>query len=189
MDNPKIKSALEIAMEKTANIPKLTPEELREQKEREYAPLGRAIANKYLEKTLRQRDVETQLSKHQGQEKEIVRRAFLLTLCQSIELEDMERSRRVIEGIQILKRDEYLEEISREIEKISREFHQERQQRHDVLEKLENGKLEHLGIRGSAIKTNLENREDWQQELDRIQLTYKLRIDKLKEKVSHYVGA
>ena len=189
MEDQEIKSALELAMEKIAKMSEPTPEELMEQKEREYKPRGESIANKYLEKTFREADLETELGKYQDKEGEIVRKAFLLTLCQSIELEDMEKGRRAIEGIQILKRDGYLEEIRREIEKFFREFHQERQQRHDVLEKSENRKLEHLGIRGSAIKTNLENKEDWQQELDKIQLTYKPRIDKLKEKVSHYVGA
>ena len=43
-----IKSTLELAMEKAAKLPKLTPEEIRERQEREYGPLGRAIAERFL---------------------------------------------------------------------------------------------------------------------------------------------
>ena len=189
MGDREIKSALEIAMEKTAKMPKLTPEELWEQKEKEYAPLGRVIANRYLENTLTKRDLKIELGRYKGQELEIVSKAFLLTLCQSIELDDAEKSKRAVAGIQILKPNGYLEEIGREIDKIYREFQQERQQRYDVFEKLERQKLEHLGIRGSAVKPDLEEKEDWRQELKRIQLICEPRIDELKEKLAHYIVA
>ena len=188
MGDQKIKSALEIAMEKAAKISKLTPEELMEQKEREYKPRGKAIANKYLGGTLRGADIEIELDKYQGKEKEIVRKAFLSTLCQSIELEDAEKSRRAIAGMQTLESNAPLEEIKGEIEKISSEFQQQREQRYTVLEASNREKLRELWISGSAVKLNLEDKEDWQQELKKLQLVYDSRINKLKEKLLHYIG-
>ncbi len=52
MEDQKIKTAREIAMEKIAKISKLTPEEVMEQKEREYKTRGGALAEMYLENTL-----------------------------------------------------------------------------------------------------------------------------------------
>lgn len=188
MGDQKIKSALEIAMEKAAKISKLTPKELMGQKEIEYKPRGKTIANKYLGNTLRGVDLETELGKYQGKEKEIVRKAFLSTLCQSIELEDMEKSRRAIAGIQTLETNAPLEEIKGEMEKISSEFHQQRRQRYTVLETSEVEKLRGLWISGSAVKLNLEEKEDWQQELKELQVVYDSRINKLKEKLLHCIG-
>ena len=187
MEGKKIKSALEIAMEKAAEIPELTREELREQKQGEDGVRGRAIANRYLERTLRERDLEIELGKYQGEEREIVRKAFLLALCQSIGLKDMEKTRRVLEGIQSLEANGRLEEIGKEIENIFGAFQQERQQRYLTLEQLEKDKLGQLWIWGSAAKPNLEENKDWRKESGEIQFKYDLRINKLKEELSHYI--
>ena len=52
MKEEKIKSALEIAMEKVSDLPELTREEIEEQKEKEYGPVGDAVAKKYLSGTI-----------------------------------------------------------------------------------------------------------------------------------------
>ncbi len=51
----KIKSTLELAMEKAAKLPRLTEEEIRQRREEEYAPRGRAIAALALEGGSRRR--------------------------------------------------------------------------------------------------------------------------------------
>ena len=43
-----IKSAWEIAVERVEGLGKLSPEELRRQKEEEYALIGQVLADKYL---------------------------------------------------------------------------------------------------------------------------------------------
>ena len=187
MEEDRIKSALEIAMEKAANMPGLSSEELNEQREREYKPRGIAIANKYLETPLKNSDLEVELHRYQGKEGEIVRKAFLSTLCQSIGFEDPEKGRRAIDGIQKLETAVPLHEMKEEVEKISEEFHQQRQQRYRVLEESEREKLQGLGISGSAVKPNLEDKENWQQEVKELQSVYDSRISKLREKLLNYI--
>ncbi len=187
MGDEKIKSALELAMEKIAKMSELTSEEVIELKEKEYKPRGEAIANKYLGNALRGADLETELDKYQGKEREIVRKALLLTLCQSIELDDVEKSRRAMEGIQTLEKSARLEEVRREIEGVSSGFHHQRQEKYTRLEELERGKLKRLWLSGSAVKPSLKENADWQRELKGIQAIYDVRISNLKEKLSQYL--
>lgn len=181
MEDKRIKSALEIAMERAASMPGLTQEELAEQKEREYQPRGAAIARRYLEGALKERDLQTELSKYRGQEGEIVKRAFLLALNQSIKLESKSISLKALEGVKAVEPTANLGEMKRQIEAIFDEFSQRLERRIPRYEALEKEKLQQLGISGSAVKPNLEESQTWQAELKRIQSEYDSRISKLKE--------
>ena len=181
MEEKRIKSALEIAMERAASMPGLTQEELAEQKEREYQPRGAAIGRRYLEGALKERDLQTELSKYRGQEGEIVKRAFLLTLNQSIRLESKSISLKALEGIKAVEPTADFDEMKRQIETIFDEFGQQVERRIGRYEALEKEKLQQLGISGSAVKRNLEESQAWQEELKRIQSEYDSRISKLKE--------
>jgi len=188
VEDKRIKSALEIAMEKTAGMPELTQEELIQQKEREYKPRGAALANRYLEGATRERELLTELLKYRGQEGGILRKAFLSTLCQSITLEDIDKSLRAIDGIQTVETNAKLKEVKTEVEKLFSEFRERREQRYATCEDLQREKLRGLGISGSAVRLNLEGSEDWRHELSGIHSEYDININKLKENLSHLVG-
>ena len=99
MAEDRIKSAREIAMERLARMPALTPEELNEQREKEYGPRGKGIAGRYLDGPLRSSDLAGELRRYQGKEGEVVRKAFVSALCDAISLRDEAKSVRAIEGI------------------------------------------------------------------------------------------
>jgi hypothetical protein len=181
MEDKRIKSAFEIAMEKAASMPNLTREELAEQKEREYRPRGAAIARRYLEGALKERDLQTELSKYQGQEGGIVKRAFLLTLNQSIKLESKTMSLKALEGIKSVEPTTGFGEIKQQIEAIFDEFGRQVEREIRRYEALEKERFQKLGISGSAVKPNLEESQTWQAELKRIQSEYDPKISELKE--------
>ncbi len=182
MEEHRIKSALEIAMEKIARMPHLTPDELIKQKEREYRPIGEAIAKRYLESAIRGTELTGELGKYQGDEGRIVKRAFISSLCQATDFGDAARSRRAMEGVRILAgANSRFEEVRREFEEISGEFEQETRRRREVFETMEKVRLRRLGISGSAIKPDVREKEDWQQEWGRIQHEYDSRLDKLRK--------
>jgi len=184
MEDKRIKSALEIAMEKAASLPDLTEAELTEQIEKEHRPRGITIARRYLDGALRQRDLEAELRRYTGRAGEIVRKAFLLTLCQSIEVADLARSRKAIDGIQALVGNRNLEAIKGEVAAICDEFRRQREERYSIYENREKEKLRKLWIAGSAVKPNLEESKDWQEEQGRIQSEYDSRINRLREELS-----
>jgi hypothetical protein len=181
VEDKRIKSALEIAMERAASMPGLTQEELAKQKEKEYQPRGAAIAHKYLDGALKERDLQTELSKYRGQEGEIVKRAFMLTLNQSIRLESKSISLKALEGIKAVEPTADFDEVKRQTEAIFDEFGQRLERQIPRYEALEKERFQQLGISGSAVKPNLEESRTWQEELKRIQSEYNSRISKLKE--------
>jgi len=187
LEDNRIKSALEIALEKAAQMPSLTHEELVKQKEREFKPRGEAIANKYMGNALRGADLVTELRRYKGEEGETVKKAFLSTLFESIRLNDVEKSRRAISGIQTVEKEVSLKEIDRELEEVFNEYRQEEKQRALVYEGLEREQLQKLGISGSAVKPNLEESKNWQQELAGLKLIYESRLNKLKENIAHLI--
>lgn len=182
MEEHRIKSALEIAMEKVAGMPGLSQEEITEQKEREYRPIGEAMARRYLESAIRVGDLPGELGKYRGDEGRIVKRAFLSSLYRSIELGDAARGRRAMEGIQVLVgASRRLEEAKGEFEATSGEFEREINRKREAFETMEKERLRRLGISGSAIRPNVKDREDWQQERSRIGHEYGSRLDKLRK--------
>ena len=182
MEKRRIKSALEIAMEKIAGMPGLTPEEVTKQKEREYRPIGEAIAKKYLARAVREADLAIELGKYRDDEGQIVRRAFASSLCRSIDLRDAAGSRRAMQGIELLAgANSRFEEAKKEFEEIFSEFEQKTQQRYTIFETMEKERLRGLGITGSAVRPNVREQADWQQEWSRIRQAYDLRLDKLRK--------
>jgi hypothetical protein len=48
VEEERIKSAFEIAMERISDLPELTPEEIAAQNEKKYGPIGKVIAGNYV---------------------------------------------------------------------------------------------------------------------------------------------
>ena len=187
MEEEKIKSALEIAMEKVAKMADLTPQEIREQKEREYRPRGEVTANKYLSHVYKNVDLAVELNKYQGEEGEIVRKAFLSFLCRAIQLDEADKSRRAIEGIQALDIAFDFDRVKGEFEEISSAFNQERKKTYQKLEDSQREILNGLGISGSAVRPNVKENASFQNELNQMRAPYDMRIDKLKDKMLHLI--
>ena len=180
-----IKSAWELAMEKVEKLGKLSPEELRRQKEEKYGSIGQGLAEKYLT-GLALRDVRIELDKYKGEERELVRAALASKLIDAIELGDAERLSKVIEGISELKLKsrEGLAGIRAEIEQLFGEYREAGQKKRREVETAARGVLHQLRISGSAIgSVNPEVVPEWKNELDKIALPYRERLDSLKARL------
>ena len=184
MAEDRIKSAREIAMERLASLSALTPEELDEQREKEYGPRGAAIAQKYLEGTLRSNELARELKRYQGKDGEAVRKAFISTLCESISLRDQAQSMKAIDGIAAVAGKADLGEMKREIETISREFIREAERRRAEYTDLMRQRLVSTGISGSAVWPNVAEDDDWRRELKKIGVGYSERVGVIREKLS-----
>jgi hypothetical protein len=188
MSAREIKSTLEIAMEKMAKLPRLTPEEIREQKAKEFEPRGRAIAERCLEDVLQPADLEIELAKFQDEERELVWSGLQSTLCEAVALEDMGRSRRALEGLQALRPDAGLEERTRALEAIHAEYLDQRVRTLAEIEKRESEGLRALGISGSAIRPNPEASPEAHQRLEEARQTFGARVEDLRAEISRTVA-
>jgi hypothetical protein len=183
-----IKSTLEIAMEKLAKIPKLTPEEALERREREFALRGRAIANRYLEDALRDTEMEVEICEFQDEEREIVTKALKSSLCDAISPEEMDRSRKALEALLLLEKEAGLEGKAGELEEIHTEYLRQRERVLAEFTELEQERLGQLGISGSAVRPNPEVSPESQQKLQEAQQAFSSRIEDFKRELLQAVA-
>ena len=182
-----IKSAFEKAMEKLEGLGKLSPEELRERKEMEYAPVGQALAEKYLGHGYVQIFRE-EIDKYQGDEKGIVTKAALSRLVESVQLRDYEMAERAVAGILTLKDDNRIEEIREKIKNLCNEFKQAEQQKYEQekgeVEKRGRELLHRLRISGSAIgEINTQVSDAWKRISDEVYSQFEERLSDFKREL------
>ncbi len=187
MEEERIKSAFEIAMERVSSLPELTPEEAAEQKEREFKPVGLALSHKYLQRQISEDELLSELSRRQGEKGEIVRRAVISNLFQAIQLEDIAKADKALAGLAALAArvaDGFRETIQRNFLQVRSEFEREVQIEFKVFDSIVRKDLETAGIRGSAIKPNLVENEKWLQNLSRMRQAYEPKLEKIKNELA-----
>jgi len=160
-----MKSALEKALERAEKLGKLSPEEMRQRKEAEYAPIGRALAERYLGHG-QKRVFKEEVNRYSGEEKGIVLRAALLRLGEAIDLENDELTEMAMAGMLVLKQKGKIGEINEEIRSLLREYREAEKQKYEgEKERIEKGEkelLHQLRISGSAVgEINLKANEAW----------------------------
>jgi len=185
----KIKSTLELAMEKAAKLPALTEDEIRQRLDREYAPRGRAIAERFLEGDLAETRLDSELEEFRGEEGEIVRGAFLASMCQSIDLEDPERTARVFEGVRLLVGEDRVEEVSSRLRDLFRDYQEERQREFAAVERAERELLRDLGVSGSAIRLNMEQNRTWLDKRSGLMERFLPRVEEIRRELSDHLAA
>jgi hypothetical protein len=185
----KIKSTLELAMEKAAKLPALTAEEIRQRQEKEYAPRGRAIAERFLAGDLAETRLDFELSEYRGEEGKIVRGAFLASMCQAIDLEDAEGTARAFEAVKLLVCDDRLEEASNRLWDVFRDYQEERQREFAEIERAESELLRDLGVSGSAIRLNMEPNRTWLEKRSVLIQRFLPRVEEIRRELSDHLSA
>jgi hypothetical protein len=184
-----IKSSVELAMEKMAKLPKLSKDEIQERQEKEYGPQGRALAMKILTGALPATRLEVELFKHEDERGEIVRKAFSAALCQAIDLEDAEMTAKVLEAIEVLVHDDYLEETANRLDGILRGYERQKQQELAVIEEAEGACVRDLGVSGSAIRLNLRENERWRQRWSELRQEFRPKADEVKQELTDHLAS
>jgi hypothetical protein len=179
-----IKSAWEIALEKVEKLGSLSPEERRQQKEKEFGAIGQILAEKYLA-GLGLWQLETELNKYGAEEKGLVQKALASKLIQMIELGNRERLQRVMEAILALKQgDLAITSIRSEIEQLFQERDETAQRESLEIEKSAREVLHQLRISGSAIGAiNPGVIPELRQDLNRLAQPFKEKLEGLKTKL------
>ena len=188
MADDRIKSARELAMERLAGMPGMTPEEQAGQREKEYAPRGMAIAQKYLKGTIRSRDLESELEHYQGENRIAVRKGLISALCDAVVVWDGAGSTKAIDGLAAVMDKAGLTEIRQEVETIAGDFIREAEQRRAEYTEMARQKLVRIGISGSAVWPNVAEDDDWRQELKNIGAGYSENFAPVKEQLCRLAG-
>lgn len=184
MEEERIKSALELAMERISGLPQLTPRDIAEQKEKEFGPLGTALAAKYMNGALTGDELSVELSKHNAERRPIVRRALGLALCRELGLErPIANASKALRGMAQIAPDkgDSLKKIGLDFYRIIDEFEAATNARIIEFSALASRRLQDSGISGSAVKPNLKEFEGWIKQLDKMRREFEPEIERLRE--------
>ena len=179
-----IKSALEIALEKTAHLKRASAEEIRRQKEEDLVILASGVVQKYLRGEYKLKDLASASERHP--EKELMSQALWEQLVAAISLEKCDN---VLEGLEFLARDkETVKQVTAKAREISEEFYLEKNKRLHVLsDRIEQSirqELSQQGISGSSIEIDVESTPQWQQSFHELEALSQARLELVKENLS-----
>ena len=169
------------------------PEEVRKRKQEEFAPIGQALADRYLShgygKTFRD-----ELDKYDDEEKNIAVNSALSRLVEAIDLEDNELSQKALEGLMILKEEDETGEIREGIRALCAEYEQAKKQRYEgrrgELEREQRELLHQLRISGDAVgEINLEASNIWREISRELSPQFSGRLNTLKRELLKLVTA
>jgi hypothetical protein len=185
LEEEKIKSALEIAMERISGLPELTPEEIAEQKEKEYRPLGEALCQRFVGGIIGEEELRAALGRNEGEKGKIIRRACVRCLCRSVQIDDGPQSEKAIRGLASVSGESsgFWKKIGSHVRQLRYEFEQAKQTASGRYETLAREQLEKSGISGSSVKPNIAEDENWLEELRGIRENYDQKLAGMREEV------
>ena len=161
MEEEGIKSALELAMERVAKLPELSAEEIAEQREKEYRPLGEAIGHRYLEGILGAGELAPEAGRHEGNAGRIVRRGLVGCLSGAIGPENRLAADRARAGLLALAGEREDGEAAAEWGRILDEYEARRAALAEEQAAGARARLAVLGISGSAVVPVMERDEGY----------------------------
>jgi hypothetical protein len=186
MEQKRVKSAWEIAMERAERLGRLSPEELRKQEENEHRPIGEGLADRYLS-GLPPRDVEAQLGRYTGAAAEFVRQGLLARLTEAFQWQELQRTRRALQGIREFFPSARMNDIASRLEQLLGEYELEKTQSAAIgqqqLATEAEGILRERGLGGSALRPNLEATATWHHARMQSEAAYEERLAVLTEEL------
>lgn len=171
-----IKSTLELAMERAKKI-EVSPEEKEKLKRGEYLSKAKGILNRYLNGDLNIKGLIKELDSYDGNARDTVVGTLLFELVNSIGI--FIDNKRSLEAIEILKQDRVKPTLDR-INKLCKDFNEERGSRHKKVEKEIRKRLDGMGISGTAVQPVVDYDERWYHALAILSSEYEAKLVKLR---------
>ncbi len=172
-----VKSAIELAMEKVAKMPKIDSQEIENQKKQEFMAIGEGLANQLINGTLRKKNLQTELDKYDESSQKLVKGSLLEVLRKTISLEDPSINQLVFEIIAKIEPKADIEAINEKLSRLIDDYHQQKQLDYALLVKDERNRLKEIGISGSAITPNINEHESWKKKLDELLSSYQDKLE------------
>jgi hypothetical protein len=177
-----LKSSWEIAQERANRLGKLSAEEKAQQERQGYRQIGQVLAQKWLDGS-RQVDITAELNKHGEKERDVIKKAAIEHLIETIEFtttQGINSVKRVIEAISSLKPE--LQPKTEEIVQLVQEYEGAEQRIRQELESNYRETLHQLRISGTAIGSiNIEDNPQWQLAHQGVVETLTPRLNDLKQ--------
>jgi len=173
-----IKSAIELAMEKTKNLV-IDSKEREEMAVKEIEDKVKAVIRRFTEEMIDHEDAAKELNKIQA-DSALKRTIIINNLVDQFDVhKENERLFALFHALEI----DLPQTIRGEFEKLNEKFREEVGDREVAIQKRIKDILAGLDITGSAIEPNLDAWEEWHEEIKRTSNIFEKRIEELKDKV------
>jgi len=153
-----IKSAVELAMEKTKGM-HLSREEKEKIKEEELHSKAQSLLNRFLEIDLHLKEVEKELAKFNPDQREHLEKLMLHYLCEAIQLD--RDNDLIFQGVEAFQKES--KTTIKKIRELIEGYRQRQEKESKQAEKVLLKKWERQGISGSAVQPKVEGSPEWQE--------------------------
>ena len=187
-----LKSAWEIALEKSNKLGKPSAEEEQRYLEEKYRQIGTAIVRKYLDDPRGSPEsssgLTSQLEAHSEKEKNpiiknLIRRAALNELIAALDLKNPMNPNEICQGIASLRPES--QPVLDQVTQLVQEYEQARGETRRELENKGKEVLHRLRISGTAVgDTNIEDSTEWQEKQQLLMATFAPKLDSLEQELT-----
>lgn len=175
-DDEKLKSALEIALEKAEKLGSMSPDEKQKLKAEKLESVGLALSKRYLQ-GLPIRDVEMELAKYKEERKTVVR-YLLSSLLAELDLSDPEGAERLCEAVKHFSGTAASDKVSGLLSEYRNAMEQAWQKSQRTIRAAKLKELKQRGISGSAVEPAIESSTEWLQQKANLNSEYKKRLER-----------
>ena len=181
-NDEKIKSALEIALEKAEKLGAPSEEEKQEARREELAATAEALARRHLN-GLPLRDLEVELAKLPAGDTATVRQHLKSHLLKAIDLESPGQNDKALAAIQqVFGESETVQSIGDLLQQYAGAVESARTQNLPALKSAKMDELRQRGISGSAVEPSVETSQAWLDLLQQLSAGYRTQIEEIKRR-------
>jgi len=171
-----IKSAIELALEKTKGL-SLSREEKERIKEEEMQAKAHGLVHRFLQVDFHLREVEKELAKYDPAERAQLETLIIQFLTEAIQLDHDDEL--IFQGIESFRGES--KNITGKIKELMADYRKQKEKEGQRVEKDLRTKLKRQGISGSAVQPQMEGSREWEDALTQFKPTFESRLRALKE--------
>jgi hypothetical protein len=173
-----IKSAIEIAMERTQGL-RLSSAEKEKLKEEEFQSKAHALGNRFLEVDLHFREVEKELAKYSSEQRIQLEKIMTQDLAEALSLD--RDNELIFQGIEILAPGKSA--AIPKIKELAKGYQQQQESARQKTAEVLRAKWQSLGISGSAVVPKVAESREWAETLKAFRPAYEARLQSLKDEI------
>jgi Na+/phosphate symporter len=174
-----IKSTLELAMEKTKKFA-ISETEREEMKKKEVMEKATRLFHQYLEGYLPLNDILKQIERMEKKTAATVKEFLLSQWIDALSLDGEEE--RILKGVESLGQ-RNIDEVKQKLRRLVSQYREEKEKVEEKVKTQWREVLKKEGIYGSAVEPKLEGDELWKKENEKLDHSYKMALDEIKERL------
>ena len=174
-----IKSTLELAMERTKKFA-LSDKDKEEMKQKEVSQKASSLFHRYRNGHLSLNEVRKEVEKMEGKSATMVKESLLFQWIDALSLNDDDE--KTLKGIESLKQ-QGIDEIKEKFHHLLSQYREEKEKVKEKMRGQLSDALKREEIYGSAVEPNLEKSDLWNKESEKLDLSYKAKLEEIKEQL------